>query len=319
MLEIKDLKVEFHMGQDKVQAVDGVSLVLNPGSRTGLVGESGCGKTVTAMSVLNLLPPVARTQGEILWLGENITTMKPDRLRRIRGAQISMIFQNPSSSLNPVFTVGRQITDVLKLHRRMTTQQARAEGLRLLELVKIPDPLKRFEDYPHQFSGGMCQRIMIAMSVAARPQLLIADEPTASLDVTIQAQIIELLNELNQGLGMSILMISHDLGVIAHMCDEIAIMYLGRIVEYGRTEDVFSRPAHPYTEALLNAVPAGDWSSRRPLYVLSGDIPSPINLPLGCRFAGRCQYRQERCQQEYPLDQYLSGKHRVACFFPLTH
>ncbi|HAR62723.1 MAG: ABC transporter ATP-binding protein [Candidatus Margulisiibacteriota bacterium] len=317
MLEVYDLRVSFKAGKDVVQAVDGVTLKVDKQQIVGIVGESGCGKTVTALSLLKLLPPDSAISGKIVWNGNDILAMAPKELRTIRGSQISMIFQNPVSSLNPVFTIGKQLIDVVLLHRKLSKADAQKEVIKLLHLVKIPAAEKRLNDYPHQFSGGMCQRIMIAMAIAARPDLLIADESTASLDVTIQAQIIELLKELNEELGMSIIMISHDLGVISQMCNYVAIMYLGRIVEYGPIDAVFRNSAHPYTEALLNSIPVTDPSRRKKMEILKGDIPSPINLPDGCRFSGRCKYKQALCITEYPPIRSNNDGHEVACFFPV--
>lgn len=313
MLNVKDLKVYFGEGEKAVKAVDGLSLDIQEGEIVGLVGESGCGKTVTSFSLLRLLPSTATVSGEIVWNGKNIIGMNNKELRNLRGSEISMIFQNPVASLNPVYTVGKQVMDVLRLHRKLSKEEARKEAINLFKLVNIPDPHSRIDDYPHQFSGGMCQRIMISMAIAARPKLLIADEPTASLDVTIQAQIIELLRDLKTELGMSILMISHDLGVIANMCDRIAIMYLGRIVEIGSADDVFKRPAHPYTRALLDSIPVPD-PDKKELQVLTGDIPSPIDLPRGCRFESRCKYRTEKCSTAYPEYTDIGKGHLAACF-----
>lgn len=313
MLKISDLKVYFGHGDKAVKAVDGLNLDIGEGEIVGLVGESGCGKTVTSFSLLRLLPSTANISGMVQWNDKNILEMSSEELRNLRGSDISMIFQNPVASLNPVYTVGKQLMDVLRLHRKLSKQEAREEAINLFRMVNISDPESRIDAYPHQFSGGMCQRIMIAMAIAARPKLLIADEPTASLDVTIQAQIIELLRELKGKLGMSVLMISHDLGVIANMCDRIAIMYLGRIVEVGSANDVFKSPAHPYTKALLESIPVPD-PDKKTLEVLKGDIPSPINLPKGCRFESRCKFRIEECKMAYPEYTDLGDGHFAACF-----
>jgi oligopeptide/dipeptide ABC transporter ATP-binding protein len=318
VLNIKNLKVSFKTDKGSLKAVDNLNLTINSKEIVGLVGESGCGKTITSLSALNLLPSSAIIGGEIFWKNNDVFKMSSSELRAIRGAQISMIFQNPVASLNPVFTVGKQVMDVIRLHNNVSKEKAREETLRLFDLVRIPDAESRIDDYPHQFSGGMCQRIMIAMAISVKPDLLIADEPTASLDVTIQAQIIELLMDLKKKLGMSILVISHDLGVISNMCDRIAIMYLGRVVEEGKTEDVFSKTKHPYTKALLNSVPVPDPSAKQNIEILTGDVPSPINLPKGCYFVSRCKYKKEVCEMTYPEIKTFDKNHLVSCHFSIN-
>lgn len=318
MLEIKNLKTYFEVEKKQLKAVDGINLTVNEGEILGLVGESGCGKTMSSLSVLNIVPyPGKIIGGEIIWKGENIVNMPPKRLREIRGGEISMIFQNPLTSLNPVFTVGDQIVETLRIHKykkeKVSKQKLYSDAVELLKIVNIPDAEKRVYDYPHQFSGGMCQRIMIAIALSSNPRLLIADEPTASLDVTIQAQILNLLMDIREKYNMSILIISHDLGVIAQSCDKIAVMYLGKIVETAESEKLFSEPLHPYTQALLESVPLPDPKTKRQKKVLKGDIPSSIDIPKGCRFHTRCPIAVEKCSQIEPEFLEKRQGHFTAC------
>lgn len=315
MLEVKNLRVYFKTERGTVKAVDGVDFQISKGEILGLVGESGCGKTVTSHSILKINPTSSINSGEVLWKKKNVFKMSPKDLRSIRGNEISMIFQNPSASLNPVYSVGNQMIDVIRLNGQCSKQKASEEAVRLLTQVGISDPQARMHSYPHELSGGMCQRVMIAMAISAGPDLLIADEPTASLDVTIQAQIVELIKELKETLEMSVLMISHDLGIIANMCDKLAVMYLGRIVEFGTVDEIFSSPAHPYTKGLLKSVPVADPTQKK-LFVLKGDIPSAVNLPRGCYFASRCERAQAKCFEQYPQEKSLKGARKVSCFFP---
>ncbi len=296
LLEVKDLKTYFYTDAGCAKAVDGVSFSLEKGKVLGIVGESGCGKSVTSLSIMGLVDPITGRNegGEILFKGQDILKMNPKELRAIRGNQISMIFQEPMTSLNPVLTIGKQICEALQLHLKMDKKQARQRAVELLNLVGIPEAEKRIDEYPHQMSGGMRQRVMIAMALSCDPELLIADEPTTALDVTIQAQILELLEKLRQHLDMGIIIITHDLGVIAEMADEVAVMYAGEIVEKSPTEQLFSDPRHPYTIGLMESVPDIDAHVER-LQVLEGLVPSLYDMPEGCRFGPRCQYFCEEC------------------------
>lgn len=323
LLEVDGLRVVFPLKDGKrVTAVDGVDLQVEPGEILGLVGESGCGKTVFSLSLLRLVPHPGRIiAGQVRFEGKDLTRLAEEGMRGVRGKQISMIFQDPQSSLNPVHTIGKQLTWVIRLHRHVSNAEAREEAMKLLGLVRLPDPQRSMSAYPHEFSGGMCQRIMIAMALSCRPKLLIADEPTASLDVTVQAQIMDLLLEIREKIGMSILLVSHDLGIIARMCDRIAVMYLGRIVELAKAEDLYSTPKHPYTQALLRSIPVPDPSQRQKIGGLEGDVPSAVDIPTGCRFRTRCEYALKDCKTDDPaLLTYFGDDHRVACLlYAATH
>ncbi len=313
MLEVTNLTTDFLNGKQRIRAVDGVSFEVRPNEVLGLVGESGSGKSVTALSAMNLLSGNATVSGSVRWNGADVLTMSPDAHRQFLGRDVGMIFQNPLASLNPVFTIGSQLIETIVLHQRVSTAQAKAIAVELLTKVKIPDALERLGDYPHQFSLGMCQRIMIALTLAMKPRLIIADEPTASLDVTIQAQVLALLNGLRDDYQLSILLISHDLGIIAQVCDRILIMYLGRIVESGTPHQIFKSPAHPYTQALIAAIPIPDPDLRSRPMVIAGDIPSPAHLPTGCRFHPRCPMVTEACRITDPALELFSNGHLVAC------
>lgn len=315
LLEISDLRVYFHTDEGLLKAVDGVSLSIYSGETLGVVGESGCGKSVTAFSILQLVPvpPARYAGGEILFDGKNLLALNEDEMRRVRGDKISMIFQEPMSSLNPIMTIGRQITEVILEHQKKSRREARALALDMLRRVGIPAAESRIDDYPHQLSGGMKQRAMIAMALACRPQLLIADEPTTALDVTIQAQILDLLKELQHELGMSILLITHDLGVVAETCDRVAVMYAGKIVEYAPVVELFERPKHPYTHGLFRSLPTLT-EAREVLPVIPGAVPSPLDFPSGCRFRTRCSLAQEICKQEPKLAE-IASEHFAACHF----
>jgi oligopeptide/dipeptide ABC transporter ATP-binding protein len=300
-----------------VRAVDGVSFYLDGGELLGLVGESGCGKSITALSVMRLIaPPGKIVSGEILFDGKNLLSLSDREMRQIRGDDIAMIFQDPMTSLNPVFRVGEQIAEALRLHRKLSRKDARAAAIEAMREVAIPDPARRVDDYPHQLSGGMRQRVMIAMALACNPKLLIADEPTTALDVTIQAQILELLNELRKTRELAVLLITHDLGVVAEVADRVAVMYTGRIVEESPVEELFARPKHPYTEGLLRSVPkltAEHVAKAERLETIEGVVPSPTDLPPGCHFAPRCPYRLPRCTEgEIPVYDLLGGV-KVRC------
>ena len=311
MLEVKHLKTSFQVGQNTLSAVDDISFRILPNQSIGLVGESGSGKSVTALSILNLLPDYATRHAETLsWMSTDIRS--DSIVKAIRGSEIGLIFQNPLASLNPVFTIGNQLIETICLHQACDKQHAKHIAINLLERVNIPDAENRMNDYPHQFSLGMCQRVMIALTLGMKPKLLIADEPTASLDVTIQAQILALINELKQELDMSVLLISHDLGVIAQYCDEIMVMYLGKIVETGSPEQIFLNPKHPYTQALISAIPSTNPKQKHQPNLLKGDIPSPLNIPKGCRFHPRCPQILDHCKRQNPeLKPFEKGS--VAC------
>lgn len=314
LLEINDLKMDFGRGQDALRAIDGVSLCLEPGKTLGLVGESGSGKSVTALSIARLLPtpPAHYVGGSILLEGRDVLKMNPRELREIRGGKVSYIFQEPGASLNPVFRVGRQILETLRLHRPEKANDQ--EVIRLLELVGIPAPASRLRDYPHQMSGGMQQRIMIAMALASEPRLLVADEPTTALDVTIQAQIMDLLKDLKQRLGMSMLLITHNLGLVGDIADEVAVMYGGRIVEQAPALELLSSPYHPYTKALLRSVPDLRSSSER-LETIPGNVPNLNAMPSGCRFHPRCAAARPECSEKDPdLEEPGEGR-KVRCTF----
>jgi oligopeptide/dipeptide ABC transporter ATP-binding protein len=302
LLKVENLRTGFDTSEGFLRAVDGVDFEVAQGGTLGVVGESGCGKSVTALSVMRLVDRPGRIaeDSRILFEGRDLATLKESELEKIRGNDISMIFQEPMTSLNPVFTVGDQIAEAVQLHRRVGPNDAIKRAVELLQLVGIPSPAQRVHDYPHQLSGGMRQRVMIAMALSCNPKLLIADEPTTALDVTVQAQILELMKELRERLGMAILLITHDLGVIAEMVDEVVVMYAGRIVERGPVADVFASPQHPYTESLLDSIPLLGMRYSTPLKAIRGVVPSPLEWPAGCRFAPRCDYAFDRCIGEDP-------------------
>src|SRR5215203_6183000 len=299
LLEVKDLRTHFPSRSGLVKAVDGVSFHIDEGELLGLVGESGSGKSITALSVMQLIaPPGKIASGSITFKGEELTTATPERMRKIRGNDIAMIFQDPMTSLNPVFTVGEQIAEALRLHRGLDRKQAWQGAIDAMKEVAIPSPERRASDYPHQLSGGMRQRVMIAMALACDPELLIADEPTTALDVTIQAQILELLDELRVSRKLAVLLITHDLGVVAEVADRVCVMYTGKIVEESGVDEIFEQPKHPYTRGLLKSVPklsAHHIEKVSRLQTIDGTVPSPTNLPDGCHFAPRCEYRMNRC------------------------
>jgi oligopeptide/dipeptide ABC transporter ATP-binding protein len=291
LLEIKDLHTSFYTRDGLVRAVDGIDFHVDRGEIMGLVGESGCGKSVTSLSIMRLVAKPGRiVSGEILFDGQDLLKLKDDDMRKIRGDRISMIFQQPTSSLNPVWDVGRQIEEVLRIHRGMKGKVAQSRALELLKMVGIPDPARRLKNFPHEMSGGMAQRVMIAMALACEPELLIADEPTTALDVTIQAQILDLMRNLRDETGTAIVLITHDLGVVAEMCDRVAVMYAGEIVEQTDTVSLFRRPMHPYTRGLIGSIPVVG-SIQEELSVIPGNVPNLIDLPKGCRFAPRCTTR----------------------------
>jgi oligopeptide/dipeptide ABC transporter ATP-binding protein len=316
ILSIKGLKTEFRLKEGGLlRAVDGIDLDIKPGEIHGLVGESGCGKTVASLSILRLIDqPGYISGGEALWNGHDLLKLSSKDMEKIRGKEIAMVFQNAKTALNPLFTIGDEMRAIIKLHRPMSKKEAKTEAVRLLRVVKFPDPEKRINDYPHQLSGGMCQRVMIAMALSCQPKLLIADEITAPLDVTIQAQIMDLLLELREQFQMAMLLISHDMGVVARMCDRVSVMYLGKIVEESEAETLYSSPMHPYTQALLKAVPVPDPTKKPEFSLLKGDLPSSVDIPSGCRFRNRCPEAFDRCTQEPILKPIGKNGPRVACW-----
>jgi oligopeptide/dipeptide ABC transporter ATP-binding protein len=319
LLEIRDLRTHFHTEEGVVRAVDGVSFAIARGETLGVVGESGCGKSVTAMSILQLnpVPPTVYEGGQILFRGKDLLTLPEAGLRKVRGNEIAMIFQEPMTSLNPVYTVGEQVQEVLELHKGMKAAAARAQTVDLFRQVGIPAPETRVDSYPHQMSGGMKQRVMIAMALACQPALLIADEPTTALDVTIQAQILALLAAMRERTGMAILLITHSLGVVAETADHVVVMYAGHIVERAPTAELFARPRHPYTFGLLESLPERHVLGERRLREISGTVPNPLQWPSGCRFRTRCFKAQARCAQEDPELRPDGAGHLLACHFPV--
>jgi len=318
LLEVNDLRTQIKLREGVVHAVDGVSFQLEPGETLGIVGESGCGKTMTALSIMNLLPTGGHiASGSIKLNGQDLTGLSDEQMRNIRGNEIGMIFQDPLTSLNPTMTVGRQIAEAVSLHREVSKEQAMDRAVEVLDLVGIPRVRERIKEYPHQFSGGMRQRVMIAMALACEPKLLIADEPTTALDVTIQKQILELIDDLRLRLGMSVILVTHDLGVIAGRADRVAVMYAGKISETTDTETLFSRPRHPYTEALFQALPDKAAEAGERLYSIPGLPPDLVNPPQGCRFAARCRYVQDRCRGEEPQLVGEVAGHEFRCFYPV--
>jgi len=319
LLSIRGLKVQFLTGSGRITAVDGIDLDLYSGETLGIVGESGSGKTVTALSVMNLLakPQGRIAKGEIIFDKINLTKLDESEMYAIRGNSISMIFQEPMTSLNPVYTIGRQIVEAVRVHRKISKQEASRIALESLIKVGIPDPERRLNSYPHELSGGMRQRAMIAMAISCKPKLLIADEPTTALDVTIQEQILQLLKKLQKEMGMSIMLITHNLGVVAEVADRIAVMYGGRIAEYTDTFSLFANPLHPYTIGLLASIPRIDQESES-LYAIPGSVPTIFGDVEGCRFANRCQWASHQCFAETPKMQEVSPGHFIACFnYPL--
>lgn len=315
LLEVKDLRTYFYTDDGVVKAVDGVEFQVKPGETLGIVGESGCGKSITAMSILRLIqsPPGKIVSGEIIFDGEDLTKVSEKRIREIRGNNISMIFQEPMTSLNPVFTAGYQIEEILKIHQNLDNKEARERAIEMIRMVGIPNPERIADEYPHQLSGGMRQRIMIAMALACRPKLLIADEPTTALDVTIQAQILDLMNELKDKLNTSIMLITHDLGVIAEMADHVIVMYSGKVVEDASTIELFENPKHPYTIGLMASIPSLAKEGQR-LETIPGVVPNPFYLPKGCYFHPRCKYAIDKCREAQPELREVSPGHKSACF-----
>jgi len=316
LLSVEGLVTAFHTDEGSIRAVDGVSFDLPDGGTLGIVGESGCGKSVTSLSIMQLLPmpPGEIEAGKIVFEGKNLLELSDEQMRGLRGNQISMIFQEPMTSLNPVYTAGQQIIEAIRLHQKASRSEARKKAIEMLDLVGIPAPDKRVDEYPHQLSGGMRQRVMIAMALACQPKLLIADEPTTALDVTIQAQILDLLQRLREELGMSIILITHDLGVVAEFVDEIVVMYAGKVVERADTAALFADPQHPYTRGLLKSVPSyGENAQKKRLPTIQGVVPDLMDLPKGCRFQDRCDDVVDRCRKDEPSLVEV-GDRQVACW-----
>jgi peptide/nickel transport system ATP-binding protein len=320
LLQVSDLSVGFHTEGGLLHAVSGVSFDVGRQEKFGIIGESGCGKSVTALSLLRLIPdpPGKILGGKIMFDNQDLMALSVDKVRAIRGKRISMIFQEPVSSLNPVFTVGSQIAEVFRVHEKFSRKEAHNRAVEMIRLVRIPDPERRAGEYPHQLSGGMCQRIMIAMALALSPELLIADEPTTALDVTIQAQILELINELTEKLGMSLILITHDLGVVAETVQRVMVMYTGLAMELAGTDEIFADPLHPYTRGLMEAMPgrglAEKAGSKQKLYTIPGLVPSPLDLPAGCPFQERCPLVKPRCREAMPPLEEKRPGHWVRCF-----
>lgn len=321
LLDVQNLKTRFQTDDGSFYAVDDVSFTVKKGQTLGIVGESGCGKSVTSLSVMRLIQkPGTIESGKVFFKGQNLLEKSDENMRSIRGNEMAMIFQEPMTSLNPVFTIGDQIEEAVLLHQKqLNKKQARERAIDMLRIVGIPAPEKRFFEYPHQLSGGMRQRVMIAMAISCNPELLIADEPTTALDVTIQAQILDLMRKLQKEFNAGMILITHDLGVVAEMCQDVAVMYAGRIVEFGTAEDIFYRPKHPYTRGLLDSIPHFETGQKlERLKTVKGMVPSLYNLPKGCRFADRCPYVQDDCRAVYPTLENMRGVHKVACHHPLT-
>ena len=316
LLEVKDLATYFFTQDGVVKAVDGISYDVEEGEVLGIVGESGCGKSVSALSIMRLVasPPGRTIRGEVLFEGEDLLSLDDAEMRHIRGNRMAMVFQEPMTSLNPVLTIGRQLTETVELHLGMNKREARERAAELLRMIGIPDAERRLKDYPHQFSGGMRQRVMIAMALSCNPRLIIADEPTTALDVTIQAQILELMRDLSNEFGTALVIITHNLGVVARYARRVVVMYAGRIIETGLAADIYHDPKHPYTLGLLNSVPRLDEKERTRLEAIEGLPPDLIDLPEGCAFAPRCRFAYDRCLKESPTLVEAADEHMSACF-----
>ena len=315
ILKVDDLVTEFDTDEGRVRALDGVSFAINAGETVGIVGESGCGKSVTAQSIMRLLPqPMGQiVGGSIHFRGQDLAALSLEAMRRIRGARIGMVFQEPMTALNPVHTIGRQLSEVILLHKKISKQDALKKAVAILDRVGIPSPDIRMGEYPHQLSGGMRQRVVIAMALVCEPDLLIADEPTTALDVTIQAQILELIQELQRDMGMAVMLITHDLGVIAETCQKVVVMYAGRVAERGSVYDIFDRPTHPYTQGLLASIPRLDTPAKSTLTIIPGMVPGLRDLPAGCRFENRCPHAEAMCRTTLPEEEAVTDQHEVAC------
>lgn len=313
LLEVKNLKVSFVGKKKTTNIVAGLSFNVEKGKTLCIVGESGCGKSMTSLSIMGLLPKTGKIEGEILLKGENLADKSMKQMSKIRGNQISMIFQEPMTSLNPVQTVGKQIAETIIIHQNLNKKEARQKAIEMLKLVGIPSPEKRVDAYPHELSGGMRQRVMIAIALSCNPELLIADEPTTALDVTIQAQILDLMKNLQNNLNMGIIMITHDLAIVSEMADTVLVMYAGEAVEYGSRNSIFNSPLHPYTQGLMKCIPDVDGEEVEELFVIKGSVPSPEAMPAGCRFVDRCPYAQEICKTHAPITA-IEENHSVACW-----
>ena len=317
LLEVKNLRTKYNTDDGVIYPVDNISFSVKKGQTLGIVGESGCGKSQTALSIMRLIQkPGVIESGEVTFKGESLLNKSDAEMRDILGNQMAMIFQEPMTSLNPVFTIGNQIEESIRLHKKdLSNTQIKERAVEMLKLVGIPAPEKRYFEYPHQLSGGMRQRVMIAMAMSCTPQLMIADEPTTALDVTIQAQILDLMRKVQKEFNAGMILITHDLGVVAEMCQDVLVMYAGKVVEYGTVEDIFYRPRHPYTKGLLNSIPHFETGSRlKSLQTIPGLVPNLYNLPTGCRFQDRCTFVTNTCKQQEPRLENLRGSHRVACF-----
>ncbi|HBF4439557.1 TPA: ABC transporter ATP-binding protein [Clostridioides difficile] len=314
LIEVKDLKVYFHTDKGIVKSVNGVSFNINEGETIGIVGESGCGKSVTAMSLMKLLPTSKIEGGEIIFQGKDILKMNENELMRIRGNEISMIFQEPMTSLNPAFTVGSQIIEGIMLHQDLSKEEAKKKVIDMIKLVEISRAEEIYNSYPHELSGGMRQRIMIAMALSCNPKLLIADEPTTALDVTIQAQILDIMKNIKEKLNTSIMMITHDLGVVAEMCDKVVVMYAGKIIEVAEVVELFKNPKHPYTIGLLKSKPVLGKNKDKRLYSIPGQVPNPIGIPDSCYFSDRCEKVCDKCRTQIPPLIELNSGHSIACW-----
>ena len=315
-MRVSELETTFFTDDGPVQAVDGVSFSLYEGEILGVVGESGCGKSVTSLSIMGLIPspPGKITGGEIVYKDQDLTTFSQKEFRKIRGKDIAMIFQEPMTSLNPLFTIGSQLTEAISIHNKeWSKKQIRARAIEMMKLVGLPRAEELFKDYPHQLSGGMRQRVMIAMALVCDPAILIADEPTTALDVTIQAQILALMKDLNRRLNTAVMMITHDLGVVAETCERVVVMYGGKIVEEGLVDEIFKNPQHPYTKGLIQSIPDMRYKKQR-LYAIPGNVPKPGSVTQGCRFAERCEFAFERCRLEEPVLYVVSPEHKSRCF-----
>ena len=318
LIRVEDLGIHFQTERGSLKAVDGISFGVRAGETLAIVGESGCGKSVTSLAIMGLLPELGDvSQGSIVFQSQDLTKVSKEQMRQYRGNQIAMIFQEPMTALNPVYTVGQQIMEVYRIHRRWPKSRSYQEAVSMLEKVRIPDPHRRMDEYPFQMSGGMRQRVLIAMALACRPKLLIADEPTTALDVTIQSQILRLIKELQSELGTAVIFITHDLGVVAEIADRVAVMYAGRIIESGTVYEIFDRPSHPYTRGLLAAIPRLDGDRHSRLSTIEGSVPSLHSLPSGCRFRNRCSFAIDQCSSAVPaldaMDSKMPHDHRVAC------
>jgi oligopeptide/dipeptide ABC transporter ATP-binding protein len=318
LLEVQNLVIEFNTDRGKVRAVDDISFTLNYGETLGIVGESGCGKTVTALSLLKLIPspPGKIVRGKITYQGEDIVPKSESHMRRLRGKEISMIFQEPMTSLNPVLTIGNQMIDVIRKHTRASRSEAKERAIKMLKQIQIPSPERRLGEYSHQISGGMRQRVMIAMALSCNPKILIADEPTTALDVTVQAQVMAQISELQKKFNTAVILVTHDLGVIAETCTKVIVMYCGRIVERADVYILFERPRHPYTRGLLLSIPKIREKKLDKLPTIEGTVPDLCHLPTGCRFADRCEKVQDRCRQEDPPLEQKDDSSEAACFYP---